>query len=72
MSAKTFVKINILLYSISIHVEIHMNSDGLAIKLKGLDHKHSKCEKLLTIRFKLKHLHQQSVTFLALYIFVKK
>ena len=34
---------------------------------------HSKmCEKLLTIRFKLKNLHLQSVTFLALYTFVKK
>ena len=44
----------------------------MAIKLKGLDLTHSKCEKLLTIRFKLKHLHQQSVKFLALYICLEK
>merc|ERR1712241_228678 len=54
MSAKTFVKINILLDSISIHVGINMNSDGHQTEGVGsYSHK-----KLLTIRFKLTHLHE--------------
>merc|ERR1712027_280433 len=39
---------------------------------EGIIHTLKKCEKLLTIRFKLKNLNLKSVTFLALYTFVKK
>merc|ERR1712027_203085 len=39
---------------------------------EGIIHTLKKCKKLLTIRFKLKNLNLKSVTFLALYTFVKK
>ena len=66
MSAKTFVKINMLLDSISIHVGINMNSDGHQTEGVGS----YTIKKLLTIRFKLKT--SSSTKCNILYTFVKK
>ena len=66
MSAKTFVKINILLDCISIHVGININSDGHQTEGAGS----YTIKKLLTIRFKLKT--SSSTKCNILYTFVKK